>query len=112
MRYTKQDLQDLLDKYKADNLTELAGKLIDAAYKESPALNDMHTLSSAMWVTEHPCESEMHSAREGRNNVLSYMFYLWGCKEQTVTLDGEESNPRWDKHSRIDSIEAALNGVG
>jgi len=112
MQYTKQDIQDLLGKYKAGNLTELAGKLIDAAYKESPALYDMHTLSSAMWVTEHPCEREMHSSREGRNNVLSYMFYLWGCKEQTVTLDGEESNPRWDKSARFDNLEDALNGVG
>ena len=112
MQYSKQDLQDLLDKYKADNLTELAGKLIDAAYKESPALNDMHTLSSAMWITEHPCEREMHGSRGGRSNVLSYMFYLWGCKEHTVTLDGEESNPRWDKSARFNSLEDALNGVG
>ena len=112
MQYTKQDLQDLLDKYEADNLTELAGKLIDAAYKESPALKDMHTLKSAMWVTEHPAEREMQESSEGRNNVLSYMCYLWGCKEQTVTLDGEESNPRWDKSARFDSLEDAINGVG
>ena len=56
MQYTKQDLQDLLDKYEADNLTELAGKLIDAAYKESPALMDMLTMTSAMWATEHPVD--------------------------------------------------------
>ena len=112
MQYTRQDMQDLLDKYEADNLTELAGKLMDAAYKESPALMDMLTMTSAMWATEHPVDEEMRTSTEGRNNALSYICYLWGCKEQTVTLDGEESNPRWDKHSRIDSIEAALNGVG
>ena len=112
MQYTKQDLQDLLDKYEAGNLTELAGKLLDAAYKESPALHDMHTLSSAMWVVEHPVEREMHSAREGRNNVLSYMYYLWGAKEHTVTLDSEESNPLWDRNTRFTSLEGALNGMG
>src|SRR5699024_12349032 len=47
---------------------------------------------------------------EGRNNALSYVCYLWGCKEQTVTLDGEESNPRWDKDARFESLEDALNG--
>ena len=112
MQYTKQDLQDLLDKYEADNLTELAGKLIDAAYRESPALNDMHTLTSAMWVTEHPCEREIQKSSRSKGSILSYVWYLWGCKEQTVTLDGEESNPRWDKSARFNSLEDALNGVG
>ena len=112
MRYTKQDLQDLLDKYKAENLTELAGKLMDAAYKESPALMDMLTMTSAMWATGHPVDEEMRTSTEGRNNALSYICYLWGCKEHTVTLDGEESNPRWDKDARFESLEDALNGVG
>ena len=112
MQYTKQDLQDLLDKYEAGNLTELAGKLIYAAYKESPALNDMHTLSSAMWVTEHPCEGEIRESSRGKSSILSYVWHLWGSKEQTVTLDGEESNPLWDKSARFDSLEDAINGVG
>ena len=112
MQYSKQDLQGLLDKYEADNLTELAGKLIDAAYKESPALKDMHTLSSAMWVTEHPCEDEIQESSKGKGTILSYMWYMWGCKEHTVTLDGEESNPRWDKDARFESLEDALKGVG
>ena len=112
MQYTKQDMQDLLDKYEAENLTELAGKLMDAAYKESPALMDMLTMSSAMWVTEHPVDEEVRTSAEGRNNALGYIGYLWGCKEQTVTLDGEESNPRWDWGARFDSLEDALNGMG
>src|SRR5699024_12579455 len=72
----------------------------------------MHTLSSAMWIVEHPVEREMHSAREGRNNVLSYMYYLWGAEEHTVTLDSEESNPLWDRNTRFTSLEGALKGMG
>ena len=71
MQYSKQDLQDLLDKYKADNLTELAGKLIDAAYKESPALMDMLTMTSAMWATEHPVDEEIRTSTEGSNKPRS-----------------------------------------
>lgn len=111
MQYSKQDLQDLLDKYEADNLTELAGKLLDAAYKESPALNDMHTLSSAMWVVEHPCYEEIQEHSKGKGTILSYMWYMWGVKEHTVTLDSEEHNTQWDKDTRFTSLESALNGM-
>ena len=111
MRYTKQHLQDLLDKYEADNLTELAGKLLDAAYKESPALNDMHTLSSAMWATEHPCDTEIQEHSRNQGTILGYIWYLWGVKEHTVTLDSEEHNQLWDKNTRFTSLESALNGM-
>ena len=111
MQYSKQHLQDLLDKYEADNLTELAGKLIDAAYKESPALNDMHTLSAAMWVTEHPCDNEIQESSRGKGTILGYMWYMWGVKEQTVTLDGEEHNPLWDRNNRFTSLDGVLDGM-
>src|SRR5699024_5971618 len=112
MQYSKQDLQDLLDKYEADNLTELAGKLMDAAYKESPALMDMLTMTFVLWATCQRVDEEMRTLNEGRNNALSYICYVWGCKEQPVTRVGEESNPRCDNQSRINSIEAVWNGMG
>lgn len=111
MRYTKQHLLDLLDKYEADNLTELAGKLLDAAYKESPALDDMHTLSSAMWATEHPCYEEIQEHSKNQGTILGYIWYLWGVKERTVTLDSEEHNPLWDKDTRFTSLDGVLDGM-
>ena len=111
MQYSKQGLQDLLDKYEADNLTELAGKLLYAAYKESPALNDMHTLSSAMWVVEHPCDKEIQESSRNQGTILGYMWYMWGAKEHTVTLDSEEHNQLWDRHARFTSLEGALHGM-
>ena len=98
-------VNELLAKYDADNITELSGKLLNAALG-TEAMRDVSDLAQSLWTEHHPVEAETRAGGATMPHPLNQVAWLWHRKENTVTPTGEQFDPRWDHPARHDTITA------
>lgn len=86
-------VNELLTKYDADNITELSGKLLNAALK-TEAMQDLSELSQSMWTEQHPDIDEAWVNAHTKLHPLNAIAWIWHSKGKTVTTTREEPDPR------------------